>query len=151
MLFPGFFGIAVGVVLLLAMWLIASLNTKGSVFDFDPMGEKGAFEKLLTIYLDVAKLMIGLASGSIVLLVGSSALHSAQHSPDSFASPLFLLALSIVYGILFMVFLILNYEQYRHRHNSYTRFKYTRNQAFGFAGLSCFCVGYGWLIVNVTK
>ncbi len=95
--------------------------------------------------------MIGLASGSVVLLIGSSAFRASAHLPESFASPLFLLVLSIVYGIVFMVCLTLNYEQYRHRGNSYSRFKYTRNQALGFGGLVCFCSGYGWLIFVVTR
>ena len=90
MLFPGFFGILVGVALLLIIGLLAALGSKGTSFDFDAQGEKGAFEKLLPVYLDVVKLMIGLASGSIVLLVGASTLHSEGRIPDHFASPLFL-------------------------------------------------------------
>jgi hypothetical protein len=154
-LFTGFYGIAVGVVVLAIVWLLAwwRLKSKGSSFDFDSLGEKGAFEKLHTIYLDIAKFVLGLAAGSIVLLVGSSALHAAKHLPSSFASPLFLLALSILYGILFMVFLTIDYEGYRHHPNSssYPPFKYARNQALGFGSVFCFCVGYVWLIVIVTR
>jgi len=73
--------------------------------------------------------------------------------PWFFASPLFLLAFSIIYGILFMVFVIFDYEAYRHHPDSqsYTRLKYTKNQALGFSGLFCFCVGYAWLIITVTR
>jgi len=161
--FPGFFGIAVAIGLILILWPTAWLflwpHQELSVlqklclnhnFEFEPLGEKGAFEKLLANYMDIAKLVIGLASGSIVLLVGSAAFHSTGHLPTAIASPLFLLALSILYGVLFMVFIMLNYEDYRHKTKGYTRFKYSRNLALGFGCLLCFCVGYLWLIVFVT-
>ncbi len=135
------------------MWLVVCMSTQQfTAFAFDAQGEKGAFEKLLPIYLRVAEFVLGLAAGSIVLLVGSSAFHAGGHLPWYFASPLMLLALCIIYGILFMVFLIFDYESYRHHPNSdtYTRFKYTRNQALGFGALICFCVGYLWLVITVT-
>lgn len=119
-------------------------------FDFEPPGEKGAFEKLLSHYLDIAKVVIGLASGSIVLLIGSAAFRSAGRLPASFASPLSLLALSILYAVFFMAFEILNFEDFRHRTRLYSRFKYSRNIALGFGSLLCFCVGYMWLIFIVT-
>ncbi|HUK25314.1 MAG TPA: hypothetical protein VLV49_12100 [Terriglobales bacterium] len=66
---------------------------------------------------------------------------------------LLLLTCSIVYGILFMVFEVFNYETYRHHpgEGTYTRFKYARNQALGFGALGCFCAGYIWLIVILTQ
>lgn len=151
-LFTGFCGIVVGAAVLLIMWLLAYLGTKGkgSLFEFDARGEPGAFEKLLAPYLDILKFVLGLASGSIVLLVGSSALRKSGHLPSSFASPLFLLTVSILYGILFMVFLTTNYESYRHKTSPYTRFMYTRNLALGYGSLFCFCIGYAWLIFIVT-
>jgi hypothetical protein len=75
--FPGFYGIVVGVGVLTFIWLVVWLRTQGEAFHFDARGETGAFEKLLANYLDIEKFMIGLASGSIVLLVGSAAFHSA--------------------------------------------------------------------------
>ncbi len=152
-LFSGFGGIVAGLAILALTWLIVCLRTKGESFVFDAQGEKGAFEKLLPIYLRLAEFVLGLAAGSIVLLVGSSAFRKTESLPGGYASPLYLLALSIIYGILFMVFLTYNYEAYRHHPNSssYTRFKYIRNQALGFSGLFCFCVGYVWLIVIVTR
>lgn len=119
-------------------------------FEFEPQGQNGAFEKLLANYLDIAKVIIGLASGSIVLLAGSASLRSTGSLPKSFASPLCLLAFSIVYAVFFMVFEMLNYEDYRHRTRLYSRFKYSRNLGLGFGGLICFCVGYLWLIFIVT-
>lgn len=151
-MFPGFYGIVVGIGLLLVTGAMAWLGSKGDFFHFDAQGEKGTFEKQLAYYLDIAKFVIGLASGSIVLLVGSAAFHSSGRLPVSFAAPLFLLAGSIIYGIIFMAFVTLEYEAYRHsqQRDTYTRFRYTKNQAFGFGCLSCFCVGYAWLIVIVT-
>jgi hypothetical protein len=130
-----------------------SLGTKGkgSSFEFDARGEPGAFEKLLATYLDILKFVLGLASGSIVLLVGSSTLRKSEHLPTSFASPLFLLTSSILYGILFMIFLTTNYESYRHKTSPYTKFMYTRNLALGYGGLFCFCIGYAWPIFIVTN
>lgn len=127
------------------------LGRRGNSFDFDAEGESGEFEKRLTSYIDISKFILGLASGSIVLLVGSSALRKAESLPTYFASPLFLLALSILYGILFMAFLTTNYEAYRHKTYDYTKFKYTRNAALGYSSLFCFCIGYAWLIFIVTR
>jgi len=148
--FPGFYGTLTGAGLLCVTWLVAWLGLKGTTFNFDAHGEKGAFQPLLSSYLDLAKFVLGLASGSIVLLVGSASFRSAGRLPSSFASPLFLLALSIIYGVLFMVFMLLNYEAYQHNTKPYTRFRYSRNLALGFSCLLCFCVGYAWLIVIVT-
>jgi hypothetical protein len=151
-LFAGFYGIVTGLVVFAIMSLFTCLGTKGkSTFDFDAGGEKGAFEKLLATYLDISKFILGLASGSIVLLVGSSAFREAGRLPSSFASPLFLLVLNILYGLLFIVLLTVNYEAYRHKTFPYTRFKYARNQALGYGSLLCFCVGYVWLIFIVTR
>jgi hypothetical protein len=153
MLFPGFYGAATGLAVFLILWLVVHLKTKKlSSFDFDAKGEKGAFEKLLPIYLDFAKFVLGLATGSIVLLVGSSAFHIAGHLPKSYASPLFLLFISVLCGILCMMLLVTDYEAYRHdpASGSYTRPKYVRNQVLGYSSVFCFFVGYVWLIVSVT-
>jgi hypothetical protein len=161
--FSGLHGIEVGIGLFLVAWPSAWLVhwprqemnwfkklLLNHSFDFEPPGEKGAFEKLLANYLDIAKVVIGLASGSIVLLVGSASFRSTGRLPASYASPLSLLALSILYAVFFMVFEMLNYEDFRHRTRLYSRFKYSRNLGLGFGGLLCFCVGYMWLIFIVT-
>jgi hypothetical protein len=152
-LFSGFCGLVAGVSVFVIMLLLAYLmkGRGGSSYDFDAGGEPGEFEKRLATYIDISKFILGLASGSIVLLVGSSALHTSAHLPTSFASPLFLLALSILYGILFMVFLTTDYEAYRHKTVDYTPRKYVINQALGYSSLFCFCTGYAWLIFIVTR
>jgi hypothetical protein len=157
MLLPGFPGIATALGLFAVAWIVVWLRTKPTSSNyFEPEGAEGEFGKgLLPIYLDITKLILGIAAGSIVLLVGSSNLiqQSGGRSLKSFASPMFMVAMSIIYGVLFMTLLVIDYE--RHRHNpaakSYTRFKYTRNQALGFSALSCFCVGYAWLVVDATR
>jgi hypothetical protein len=157
MLFPGFPGVATAVGLLALIWLTVFLRSKGQPVAFDPGGKHGEFGKrLLPTYLDITKFVLGLAAGSIVLLVGSLNINqsSARASLRSFASPLFLVAMSIIYGVLFMIFLTLNYEHHLHHPNdphSYTRFKYTRNQSLGFGALVCFCISYMWLIAAATK
>ena len=152
-MFNGLGGILTGIVVFVVVWLLAWICTKGESFDFDARREKGAFQPLLSTYLDLTKFVLGLASGSIVLLVGSSAIHSTPRLPYTFASPLFLLAFSIIYGVLFMMWLTLNYEQYRaiRGESAYTKFRYTRNLACGYSALFCFCIGYTWLIWVVTR
>ena len=155
MLFPGFPGVATAVGLFAVIWLLVYLKSKGKPIVFDPGGKHGEFGKrLLPMYLDITKFVLGLAAGSIVLLVGSSNYFNQSNtrpSLQSFASPLFVVAMSVICGVLFMILLVLNYEHHLHHPNSYTRFEYTRNQALGFSALACFCVGYTWLVVAATR
>ncbi|HKP45453.1 MAG TPA: hypothetical protein VJT50_02565 [Pyrinomonadaceae bacterium] len=150
--FAGFRGLVVGLAIFVVNWVIAYLRlVRGNSFDFDAGAEAGEFEKRLANYIDIGKFILGLASGSIVLLIGSSALRKSETLPGAYASPLFLLALSIVYGIFLMVFLTTNYEAYKHKTSDYTSFKYSRNVALGYSTLFCFCVGYAWLTFIVTR
>jgi len=156
MLFPGFPGVATAVGLFALLWIIIYLKYKGQPVPLDPGGKHGEFgRRLLPMYLDITKFVLGLAAGSIVLLVGSSNLNpSNTRSLRAFASPLFLVAMSIIYGVLFMIFLTVNYEYHLHHPNdprSYTIFKYTRNQSLGFGALVCFCISYLWLIAAATR
>ena len=148
--FPGFCGILVGISLHCVAWFGIWLALKGDEFIFDARGEQGAFEPFLSKYLDIAKFVAGLASGSIVLLVGSTTFREGGHLPSSFASPLFLLVLSIIYGIVFMVCETLHYETSTHGTRAYTRRKYSSNVALGFSCLICFGLAYAWLIVLIT-
>jgi len=150
MLFPGWLGIVVSIVVFFAMWFLASSATDGKkTFRFEQSA--GEFEKMLAVYLDITKFILTLAAGGIVLIISSTALGSGKQLPPQYASPLFILAMSIFYGILFMPFLALNYETYKHDPDSYSRPAYIRNQALGFAALACFCLGYAWLIVAAVR
>jgi Ni/Fe-hydrogenase subunit HybB-like protein len=126
---------------------------QGGPVTFDPGEKHGEFGKrLLPMYLDITKFVLGLAAGSIVVLVGSLNFNPSNgRSLKPFASPLFLVAMSIIYGVLLMILLALNYEHHLHHPNSYTRFQYTRNQSLGFGALVCFCISYIWLIATATK
>jgi hypothetical protein len=148
--------VATAVGLFALIWLMVYMRTKGKPVVFDPGSKHGEFGKrLLPMYLDITKFVLGLAAGSIVLLVGSLNFNQSNgRSLKPFASPLFLVAMSIIYGVLFMIFLALNYEHHLHHPNdphSYTLFKYTRNQSLGFGSLVCFCISYIWLIAAATK
>jgi hypothetical protein len=105
----------------LLVWLVVFLRTKGESFTFDPGGKDGEFGKtLLPVHLDIAKFVLGLAPASIVFcLFGSSNLGQPGARPlRAFASPLFLVAMSIIYGVLFMIFLVLNYENHQNQPQS---------------------------------
>jgi len=152
--FSGFYGALIGLFSFPVLWwIIYALIPKGP-FDMDTDGEKGTFIPLLTMYVDITKFVIGLASTSIALLVGSSIYHTSGTSGSlllSFVSPLFLLAFSIIWGVCFMPFIALDYEAYRHNEKPYTRAKYSRNQALGFSSLICFALGYIYLILIIIK
>ncbi len=120
MLFPGFPGIATAVGLFAGIWLITYLKGKGRPAAFDPQGQHGEFGKNLRhIYLDIAKTVLGLAACSIVLLVGAMNFGPGgpRRSLAAFASPLFLVVMSIIYGVLFMILLVLSYEHHLHHPN----------------------------------
>jgi hypothetical protein len=53
---------------------------------------------------------------------------------------LLLLALSVIWGIAFIVCLIYEYEDVQHG-EPHTAFAYSLSQALGFGSLFCFCVG----------
>jgi len=147
-LFPGFSGLLTGIGIFVGLLLLAHLLTPAGQFAFDPQNRAGAFEPRLAVYMRAGEYIVGIATGSIVLLVGSAGLHSSGHLPWRFASPLVLLALTVIYGVLFMVMLAYNYEMFLHG-NAYTRFRYVRNQSLGFSSLACFCTGYAWLVVAI--
>jgi hypothetical protein len=71
-LFAGFSGLVIGV-LIPGFWTVVAYGTRAEgPFHLDPQGEKGSFDPFLQKYIRLAELVIGLASASIVLLVGAS-------------------------------------------------------------------------------
>jgi hypothetical protein len=147
-----YYGIIIAIFLFLIVWFVVWLRNKNDIgpYNFDALNATGAFEKFLQVYIDIFKFVLGLASGSIVLLIGSSSFRQSGNLPSSFTSPLFLLTASILYGILLMLFLSINYESYRHNEAPYTKFRYTRNVALGYSSLLSFIFGYIWLIYIAT-
>jgi hypothetical protein len=145
-IFPGAGGLLTSIVVPSVIWSIKQWKTPHGAFTFHPEG--GTFEIRLANYIRAVEFMLGLATGSVVLIAGSSALHSAGKIPWQFASPLALLAFCVVYGLLFMVFVIRDYEEFL-LSNNYTRARYIVNNTLGFSALTCFCGGYLWLVLAV--
>jgi hypothetical protein len=147
---PGTSGLLVGLGIFLVIGAWAYLSIGPGPFELDPEGKPGAFEPFLAKYLRVTEFIIGLATGPIVFLIGSSALQGqGGRIPRFFASPLLLLTICVVYGICFMVWLTYRYEMHQ-RGTSHTRLAYCLNLALGFSSLACFGVGYIWLIFKVA-
>jgi hypothetical protein len=149
--FPGMSGLALGALTGAVVATISYKFKKFEAYNLDPLNERGALEPFLAKYIRTAEFVIGLASGSIVLLVGSSAFHGQNgHLPWIYASPLLLLCWCVLYGVVFMVWLILSYEEHRHG-NPHTRLAYTCSETLGFSSLLCFWMGYVWLVIAVTR
>ena len=149
--FAGFSGVVLGGSVFAAIGSLLYFTKEHEFYDLDPKGTPGAFEPFLARYLRLAEFLIGLATGSIVLLVGSSALHGQSgHLPWVYASPLLLLSWCVPYGVVFMVWLILHYEGHQHG-DPHTRLAYTLSETLGFSSLICFAFGYAWLIIAVTR
>jgi hypothetical protein len=149
--FPGFSGVVLGASIFVVVGTLSYFTKEFESYNLDPQGKAGTFEPFLARYLRAAEFIIGLATGSIVVLVGSSALHGQNgHLPWFYASPLLLLGLSVLYGVGFMVWLIYGYEMYQHA-NPHTKMKYAVTETLGFGSLLCFASGYIWLIIAVTR
>jgi hypothetical protein len=150
--FPGFSGLVTVLIIPTAIWIIRyTPGRKNTAYNLDPQGRPGGFDPLLQKYLRLSEFMIGLATGSIVLLVGSSVLHGKDgHLPWFYASPLLILAASVVTGLTFMVWLVLCYEEVQHG-NPHTPKAYTLSETLGFSSLLFFCIGYIWLIIVVAR
>lgn len=149
-MFAGFWAIVTDLVVPVLLWCICRWSKQHDRYDLEPKGIAGAFEPLLQKYLRLAEFTIGLATGSIVLIVGASFLHGKDgRLPWFYANPLLVLAGSVLAGIAFMVALILSYEEVQHG-NPHTAVAYASIETCGFTSLVLFIVGYTWLIISVT-
>jgi hypothetical protein len=149
--FPGFSGSVTSIAVGIAMWCFRRATKKYATYNLGPGGDPRAYEPLLNRYLRLAEFVIGAATGSIVLIVGSSALHGqGGRLPWFFASPLILIAASVIYGIGFMACQVLTYEEVLHG-NPHTASQYALNEMLGFSSLVCFIVGYIWLVFSTTN
>jgi hypothetical protein len=84
-------------------------------------------------------------------VVGSSAFHGTGGRLAWFyASPLILIAFSVVHGIALMAYQILTFEDALHG-NPHTAAIYAWNETLGFSSVGCFLVGYVWLIFSTTN
>lgn len=150
-MFPGIGGIVATLGTAIVVGLVVAIKSKEYLaFTFEPPNRPGNFEPVLARYLRLAEFTIGLATGSIVLLVGSSSLRgSAGHLPWYYASPLLLLAGSVLFGVGFMLWIQFWYEQFQYG-IPYRRYAYCITKTLGFSSAVTFCTGYIWLIVAVT-
>lgn len=129
---------------------VYKLGGKYQAFTFEPRGP-GSFEPILTRYFRLAEFMIGLASGSIVLLVGSSVFRgNGGHLPWFFASPLIVLCASVLFAVVFMILIQFWYEQFQHG-VEYRRYAYCVTKTLGFSSAIYFCIGYMWLVFATTR
>jgi predicted ABC-type sugar transport system permease subunit len=102
--FPGFSGLVLGVVILLGIGTLSYFTKKFESYNLDPKAKPGTFEPFLVKYIRAAEFIIGLATGSSVLLVGSSTLHAqGGRLPWFYASQLVLLGWCVIYGVAFIV------------------------------------------------
>jgi hypothetical protein len=148
--FPGFSGSVTSVAILGATWGFCRLTKEHKFYNLGPGGDPKAYEPILNRYIRLAEFMIGAASGSIVLIIGSSALHKAGQLPWFYASPLILISASVVFGICFMALQILTYENVSHG-GQHSAGEYALNETLGFSSLICFVAGYIWLIFAATN
>ncbi len=143
-LVPGIGGLLTGIVIFLVCLVAAYKSTPPGEYTFEPRGP-GSFELRLGNYARLVEIIIGLATGSIVLLAGSSIFRSGGRLPWFYGSPLVLLAMSVIYALTFLALLVRAYENFLHNEKFYTRAAYTINVSLGFASLICFALGYLWL------
>lgn len=149
--FPGFSGSACTISIGFAVWVNRRRAKTFQNYSLGPGGDPKAYEPILARYIRLAEFMIGLATGSIVLVVGSSALHGqGGHLPWFYASPLLLLGGSVIYGLLFMAAQLVTMEEVLHG-NPHTAFTYALNETLGYSSLICFLTGYIWLVFAVTN
>jgi len=149
--FPGFSGVVSTVVVGIAVWVERRSSKQFAAYNLGPGGDPKAYEPILARYIRFAEFMIGLATGSIVLIVGSSTLHGqGGHLPWFYASPLLLLGSSVIYGLLFMAAQLVTMEEVL-QGNPHTAFSYALNETLGYSSLICFLSGYIWLVFAVTN
>ena len=147
--FPGFSGIILGPIIFFIFWKsqrAAKDVGRHTIYETEP----GGFEPTLTRYVHLAEIIVTLATGSIVFLVGSSSFHKPDgHLPWSYTSPLLLLVWSALFGITFITWLTRKYEMSKHETQDARVFPISFGLGFGM--LSCFFLGYAWLIFLVTR
>lgn len=147
---PGLSGVFVVLVILAAVGAtVHKLSHRYQAFTFEPRGV-GSFEPILSRNFRLAEFTISLASGSVVLLVGSSVFRgNGGRLPWYFASPLLVLSACVLFAVGFMIWIQFWYEQFQHG-IEYKRYAYSVTKTLGFSSAICFCVGYIWLIIAAT-
>jgi hypothetical protein len=149
---PGTSGLAVAVAVGVVVWLVTRKTIDSSYsFTFEHGNPPQSFEPRLAGYMRCTETLIGLATGSIVLLAGSSVFRSGGRLPWIYASPLVLMGFSVIYGVFFLGIMNFFYEGFLHNRNSYAAWKYRLVNVAGFSALFTFAVGYIWLAFAVAN
>ena len=130
-------------------YVVTCFSVPKGNYTFEHRGP-GSFEPTLKRYTHLVEFIVGLASGSIVLLGGSSVWQSGGRLPSKFGSPLVLLAASVVLLVLFLACTTFFYEDWLHNQRQ-THHRYRLSVALGFAGLLCFAVGYCFLAFSLVQ
>jgi hypothetical protein len=148
---PGSNGILLGLFIFAALcvWTRRTIP-KGYEYTFESRGA-GSFEPTLTRYARLVEVIIGLSTGSIALLAGSSFFHDKSKLPEAYGNPLALLAMSILALVLFIGLLTFFYEEWQHHPDQYTHTRCRLIVRLGFTGLLCFASGYGWLAYALVR
>jgi len=132
----GIIGLGILIVCYLGAW---EFVPRGK-YTFEHRGP-GSFEPTLARYDGLVKFIVGLATGSIAIVTGTSLFRNAGSVPQIMGSPLVLLAMSVVFFVMFLGLTSFFYEDWLH-HQNQTHHKYRISVALGFAGLLCFAAGY---------
>ena len=148
---PGFSGVLVVLVVASAVGAtVHKLSWRYQAFTFEPRDVSGSFEPILARSFRLAEFTISLASGSIVLLIGSSVFRgNGGRLPWIFAFPLIVLGTCVLFAVGFMIWIQFWYEQFQHG-VEYKRFAYSVTKALGFSSAVYFCIGYIWLVIAAT-
>jgi len=104
----------------------------------DSLGKPVPFEHRHERYMNVAEVMLTLASASLVF-VPSSRLSLYSHAC---AFALVLLGLCVVYAVGFMALLTYFYERFLYDDQTYAPWKYGLLHGLGFGALFCFAFAY---------
>jgi hypothetical protein len=150
-LYSGFSGSIVASAIGTVAWCVCRKLNVHENYKLGPSGDPRDYEPIMMKFLRLSEYLLGVATGSIVLIVGSSALHGqAGFLPWFYASPLILIAASVIYGLSFMACQILTYEHVLHGF-PHTAKQYTLNEMLGYSSLITFVIGYLWLIIAATN
>jgi hypothetical protein len=122
-------------------------------------GEGGDFSQHWSHYEGLAKLVVTLSAGALAFLISTV---SNQRPPLSQFSqrltdvtPIVVgfFGASILFLILFLLWMAYRYEDYCHtaNHDSYRAWQYAMTVSLGVMGFVAFVCGFGWLGVNLFR
>ena len=146
---PGFSGLMAALILLIA-WVVSYSGKKYVSYDLDPKGVIGTFEPILARYLRIAEFIIGVATPGQSCSSGFVIIAREVVLALGLRFPVAALGMQRNLRCQFMACLIMNDENVRHG-NPHTPARYALSETFGFGSLGCFCAGYIFLVVLVTR